>query len=78
MNRAGEECQEFVDTQCDIAVKQGVRGVVMGMNLAGKLSPMPKMMMRMGNLTLKKSRTIMSPFQQLSFEIFCIEMYYNN
>jgi len=26
MNRAGEERQEFVDTQCDIAVEQGVRG----------------------------------------------------
>jgi len=50
MNGAGEERQEFVDTlsQCDVAVEQ-VRGAVMGMNLAGKMSPMMKMIMkRMG------------------------------
>jgi len=47
MNGAGEERQEFVDTQCDVAVEQGVQGAVMGMNLAGKMSPMMKMTMIM-------------------------------
>jgi len=48
MNGAGEERQEFVDTPCDhVAVEQGVRGAVMGMNLAGKMSPIMKMTMTM-------------------------------